>query len=67
MLRNQYHCIEKKNKNESNMNENLNIEEIIEKEIIDNLQIKITADWWGIKHAKLFYKDKLISDDSFDL
>ena len=67
MLRNQYLCIEKKNKNESNMNGNLmNIEEIIEKEIIDNLQIKITADWWGVLHAKLFYKDKLISDDSFD-
>lgn len=31
MLRNQYHCIEKKNKNESNMNENLNIEEIKKK------------------------------------
>ena len=67
MLRNQYLCIEKKNKNESNMNGNLmNIEEIIEKEIIDNLQIKITADWWGVLHTKLFYKDKLISDDSFD-
>ena len=44
----------------------LSLEEIIEKEITDNLQIKITADWRGIKHAKLFYKDKLISDDSFD-
>ena len=48
------------------MNKILNIEKIIEKEVIDNLQIKIVADNWGIKHAKLFYKDKLISEDSFD-
>lgn len=45
----------------------LNLEQIIEKEIIDNLQIKITSEWWGTKYVKLFYKDKLISEDSFDL
>lgn len=48
------------------MNNCLSLDEIIEKEIIDNLQIKIVADNWGILHAKLFYKDKLISEDSFD-
>jgi hypothetical protein len=44
----------------------LSLDEIIEKEIIDNLQIKIVGDNWGILHAKLFYKDKLISEDSFE-
>lgn len=46
------------------MNENLSIEEIIEKEIIKNLRVKSVVNYYGILHIKLFYKDKLISDDS---
>ena len=49
------------------MNENLSIrkkiEEIIEKEIINNLRVKLVADNW--LHLKVFYKDKLISEESF--
>ena len=49
------------------MNENLSIrkkiEEIIEKEIINNLRVKLVADGW--LHLKVFYKDKLISEESF--
>lgn len=48
------------------MNENLNIEEIIEKEIVNNLRVKLVASNWGILHLKLFYKDKLVNDESFD-
>ena len=51
------------------MNENLSIrkkiEEIIEKEIINNLRVNLVADNWWILHLKVFYKDKLICDESF--
>ena len=47
------------------MDKNLSIEEIIEKEIVNNLRVKLVASHWGILHLKVFYKDKLICDDSF--
>jgi hypothetical protein len=51
------------------MDENLSIrgkiEEIIEKEIMNNLRVKLGANYWGILHLKVFYKDKLICDDAF--
>ena len=47
------------------MDNNLSIEEIIEKEITNNLRVKLVASYYGVLHIKLFYKDKLISDDSF--
>ena len=50
------------------MDENLSIrkkiEEIIEKEITNNLRVKSGFNHYGILHIKLFYKDKLISDTS---
>ena len=46
------------------MNENLNIEEIIEKEIVNNLKIKVTADYYGYINVELLYKGEIISEDT---
>ena len=46
------------------MNENLNIEEIIEKEIVNNLKIKVTADYYGYINVELLYKGEIITEDT---
>ena len=46
------------------MNENLNIEEIIEKEIVNNLKIKVTANYYGYINVELLYKGEIISEDT---
>ena len=46
------------------MDINLNIEEIIEKEIVNNLRIKVTADYYGYVNVELLYKGEIISEDT---
>lgn len=41
------------------MDINLNIEEIIKKEIVNNLRIKVTADYYGYVNVELLIKEKL--------
>lgn len=48
------------------MDKNLSIEEIIENEIMNNLRVKLVANYWGILHLKVLYKDKLVCNESFD-
>lgn len=51
---------------DENLSDRKKIEEIIEKEIMNNLRVELVAsNWWGILHLKVFYKDKLICDESF--
>ena len=49
------------------MDINLNIEEIIEKEIVNNLRIKVTADYYGYVNVELLYKGKIISEDTCEV
>ena len=45
------------------MDINLNIEEIIKKEIVNNLRIKVTADYYGYVNVELLYDGEVISSD----